>query len=168
MVRFPPRAWLPLALICCVGVLLVHAYDLGRLARIVPVVVAWPLLFLLLLLLILDSVPAAGAFVLRYSQFHFRRTETLMDRMDLKEDDGGRRVSLATEIRVMVWTMALPLLIMLLGIPVGSALFVLLHLRQRVGLPLWKALSSGVATAGVLLLLSHQVLHTPLYNGVFW
>lgn len=165
-VRFPARAWVTLASVVLVAVLLVQATRLGRLAGLVPFWVAVPTLGLLAVALLLDCFPGLFRALQSYQRLRLGRTETLMLQAapDLKP---GEKDRISEEPGVALWTLALPGAVLLLGFVAGGALYILFSLRLRAGVPWWKTALVAGATGGSLVALS-AVLHTPLYSGALW
>ena len=167
LVRFPARAWFTLAWICLVALVLVETGRLGPLAGRVPFWVALPTLALLILELALECFPSLAARLQEYQQLHLKRTESLMHRAPPGKVPGERNGA-GRELSVVLWTLSLPVAILLLGFVAGASLFVIFSLRIRAGLAWWKAALCGGTTGLLLFVISRTLLQTPLYTGWLW
>jgi len=71
------------------------------------------------------------------------------------------------EVRVIIWLLALPIMVYVLGFLVAVPIYLLVYLRRRASLAWRQALSSAVIAALMLFALQ-RFLELQMYGGLLW
>lgn len=73
-----------------------------------------------------------------------------------------------SELQVLAWILALPTLVMTIGMIAGAAIFVTLWLRRRSGERWTVSITSGLAAAAALWMLGATVVEGLTRGGLLW
>jgi hypothetical protein len=120
--------------------------GLSRTARMVPLSVIPPTLFLLIVILILELTKAAGA--------------------ETAEVPGGSTVVRAGEVRAFLWLLLLLFLVYLLGFILASPIYIFLYLRFRSRESLTFSISMAAGIGLFIYVVFDLLLKARLHQGL--
>jgi hypothetical protein len=167
-VSFSRRASFTFLLLAFAGVILYMTFGLGRVARMVPLVVVVPTILLLVLQLMMDLLPGLAQTYGRLENKDLFGVQGLREKISEAveaEEDGARQSH--KERRAFLWLLTMLALVYLLGLLIALPLYTLLYLKS--GSEKWlTAIVMAAAIFGLIYGVSTINSGAPLYEGLLW
>jgi hypothetical protein len=171
MIKLEEKALFTLLLFAFVALLSSLTLGLGRVARLVPIVVVIPTLLLLVIQLMIDLLPQLAKKYSIIERQDVFRVEPLREKSlsglsdERQEEDVSRR---NRELKALLWLLVMFGLIYLLGFLIALPLYVFLYLKQQSG----EGWMISITTAAGIFALLYGVfvfaIGTGLYEGHLW
>lgn len=170
MIRFDEKTLFTSAMFAFVALIFSLTLGLGRVARLVPMVVVIPTLGLLLFQLLIDMFPRVAEKFSRFEKKDVFRVEPLREKSHNEAgaeqgEEGSRR---SQEMIAFLWLSSMLALIYLFGFLIALPVYIFLYLRKRSdeGWLMSAAIAAGMFSLiyGVFIL----TLGIRLYEGNLW
>lgn len=171
MVKIKEPAVFTTLLLTVVGLCLYSSLKLSPLARIVPLTVLIPTLFLLSLQLMLDLWPGLAERYKKFQQleiFSIKKIDNTIVKRAETVDQTDYAISINAELMIIGWILLLLTLIYLIGLSISIPIYLLLYLRFH-ACESWR-LTCGLAAIIWILFygLFIRLLDLHAYPGHLW
>jgi hypothetical protein len=163
------KALFTLVLLAFVALIFFLTLDLSRVARLVPLRVAIPVLGLLILQVLLDLLPAWEQTYRRWQKADLFGIGGLQEKAGLQvHESAAEAPPRQRERSILLWSLALLAFIYLLGLLVVAPLFTLLYLKKQAGESWLLSIVMAMGIWGFLYGIFVLTLHARLYEGQLW
>lgn len=159
-------------LLAVIGVLLADTLQYRSDSQLFPLVIGVPTFLLLAFLLAVQLVPRLRRLVERYAAADvFDLDDVVSDLDDAPESGGQVERPLSQErrsvIAVSLWTLALFVVVVLVGFLPGTLAFLLVYYRYQADQSWARTVLYSGLMWGFVIVIFEIVLNTPFYTGVF-